>query len=103
MIALILGCVAVGSALVIVGLAARRLTGRMNDRYEKGRRHQLTLRDWFAGLALAGMLADESGDGEGSYYPPKVAAKRAYGFADAMLAARMIATVGGGANDGQIR
>ena len=65
--------------------------------------YDLTLRDWFAGLALAGMLADESGDGEGSYYPPKVAAKRAYGFADAMLAARMIATVGVGANDGQIR
>ena len=45
----------------------------------------MTLRDWFAGQALAGMLASEAG------IPPYAnswAAERAYQMADAMLAER---------------
>jgi hypothetical protein len=45
----------------------------------------LSLRDWFAGKALAGMLASET---DGSTYREDHAAERAYRLADAMLAAR---------------
>lgn len=51
--------------------------------------HGMTLRDWFAGQALSGMLSncDESGlNGWGGMY--EAAAKEAYSFADALLAAR---------------
>jgi hypothetical protein len=43
----------------------------------------MSLRDWFAGQALAGMLADQMREGH-----PKDYAKNAYRFADAVLAAR---------------
>lgn len=47
----------------------------------------MTLRDWFAGKALAGYLAAFGGDGV--QLPTfKEAAREAYGYADAMLAAR---------------
>jgi len=49
----------------------------------------MTLRDWFAGQALAGMLASEGDEGG---YQPDVAADRAYRVADAMLAARLAKT-----------
>jgi hypothetical protein len=39
----------------------------------------MTLRDWFAGQALAGIACDET---------PETAAEAAYRFADAMLAER---------------
>lgn len=42
----------------------------------------MSLRDWFAGQALAGWLAD------GATPNPEDAAGRAYGYADAMLGAR---------------
>jgi hypothetical protein len=42
----------------------------------------MTLRDWFAGQALAGMLDRAYG------IPVNVIAKRSYEMADAMLAAR---------------
>jgi hypothetical protein len=42
-----------------------------------------TLRDWFAGQALAGMMADTSTGGHWDAY-----AKDAYAVADAMLEAR---------------
>ena len=55
----------------------------------------MTLRDWFAGQALSGMLSDSStvraigvvsdGDGRGE---GSVAAEMAYGYADAMLKER---------------
>lgn len=45
----------------------------------------MTLRDWFAGQALAGMLASEAGIPP---YSNSWAAERAYQMADAMLAAR---------------
>lgn len=48
-------------------------------------RDGMTLRDWFAGKALSGILADPNSDG--SY---KGVAESAYGFADAMLAAREV-------------
>ena len=47
--------------------------------FEKG----MTLRDWFAGQALAGILADTNIKAE-----PKPVAKVCYACADAMLAAR---------------
>lgn len=44
----------------------------------------LTVRDWFAGMALQGMLSSDGGsEGEGAYY-----ATWAYIYADAMLAER---------------
>jgi hypothetical protein len=45
----------------------------------------MTLRDYFAGQALAGMLSSCS---EGATYSPMNAAGNAYEFADAMLAER---------------
>jgi hypothetical protein len=45
----------------------------------------MTLRDWFAGQALAGVLASWP---EGEKVRPQVVAPWAYEFADAMLAAR---------------
>jgi hypothetical protein len=45
----------------------------------------MTLRDWFAGQALAGMCANA----DESYRPYEELAKRAYLQADAMIAARV--------------
>ena len=46
----------------------------------------MSLRDWFAGQALAGMMADIASVNE--LPGPDAAAKLAYTMADAMLAAR---------------
>jgi hypothetical protein len=46
----------------------------------------MTLRDWFAGQALAGIFA--SGNVTLPFNGPEEAAARAYQFADAMLKAR---------------
>ncbi len=49
----------------------------------------MTLRDYYAGQAVNGMLASEhGGDAGAGFYDPKHAANRAYEFADALLAAR---------------
>jgi hypothetical protein len=49
-------------------------------------RDGMSLRDWFAGQALAGLLASEEPDFQ---MPSKAKlADTAYGYADAMLAAR---------------
>lgn len=48
----------------------------------------LTMRDWFAGQALAGMLATEGRNAEPGYQP-EWAAERSYQMADAMLEARL--------------
>ncbi|WDA36429.1 hypothetical protein [Sphingobium sp. YC-XJ3] len=45
----------------------------------------MTLRDWFAGQALAGMMASEAGI---QPYPQDWAAERAFLIADAMLLER---------------
>lgn len=45
----------------------------------------MSLRDWFAGQALGGMMASESGI---QPYPNDWAAERAYIIADAMLSER---------------
>ena len=45
----------------------------------------MTLRDWFAGQALAGCMAAEAPD---VIYEEQGVAKRAYRIADAMLSAR---------------
>ena len=42
----------------------------------------MSLRDWFAGQALIGLLAKD-------WYSPTMAAEGAYSIADAMLAARV--------------
>lgn len=48
----------------------------------------MSLRDWFAGQALAGLCAF-SGRIKGEYSPtPKLHAQTAYEYADAMMAAR---------------
>lgn len=48
--------------------------------------HGMSLRDWFAGQALAGLLAQSSGTAFGSDH--SIGALWAYQMADAMLAAR---------------
>jgi hypothetical protein len=49
----------------------------------------MTLRDWFAGQALAGMISGLDAKSEGSQAIKPIAAA-AYDFADAMLAAREV-------------
>lgn len=53
--------------------------------YTKDGQSGMTLRDWFAGQALAGMLADEGEAG----FRAHTAAVRSYEMADAMLAERV--------------
>ena len=53
----------------------------------------MRLRDYFAGQALAGLLA-WSPDGSELQYDPDTAAEKAYEMADAMLAERKKATGG---------
>lgn len=51
----------------------------------------MTLLDWFAGLAMQGMLAYPGDERRGSYHSnstPDLIAVDAYGLADAMLRAR---------------
>ena len=48
----------------------------------------MTLRDWFAGQAMAGLLANERINAFDGAYTPKMAAEDAYTAADAMLEAR---------------
>jgi len=43
--------------------------------------HGMTLRDWFAGQALAGLLTDHAASSQA----PVIIATIAYGFADAMV------------------
>lgn len=58
--------------------------------YGMGDRMGMTLRDWFAGQALAGQLANSSArcEGVGEFGIAIIFAKDAYALADAMLAAR---------------
>ena len=53
-----------------------------------GMTYGMTLRDWFAGQALAGLIAQSMGTAIGS--TPSTGAGYAYRCADAMLAARSI-------------
>jgi len=53
----------------------------------------MTLRDYFAGKALQGMMAYPGQEGNGSYHSnstPDTTAKTAYAMADAMIAARSL-------------
>ncbi len=70
------------------------MTDATNKTGDGGPASELSLRDWFAGQALAGMLqteimaaADESGKQQGSD-GFTVIARLAYGYAEAMLAER---------------
>jgi hypothetical protein len=54
----------------------------------------MTLRDWFAGQALAGLLAAHTG--ETALPEDKRASRDAYEYADAMLARRNTPTAQGG-------
>ena len=51
----------------------------------------LTLRDYFAAKAMSGMLANAGNEDSGSWQDaePAVLANQAYGYADAMLKARL--------------
>lgn len=50
---------------------------------EQGEPNGMSLRDWFAGMALQGLLSNNE-----TSYTPAENAKEAYSFAAAMLAAR---------------
>ncbi len=52
--------------------------GDWNPRYEQG----MCLRDWFAGMALQGFMANKN---KSVYFQPEDDAKYAYEIADAML------------------
>ena len=54
----------------------------MDKHDDRGVEQLWSLRDWFAGQALAGLLS------EGEYMDERPVAFRAYVYADAMLAAR---------------
>lgn len=65
-----------------VPLTFADVIGRQREDYaEAARLRKEELRDHFAGLAMAGMLARE-------YLKPREVADDAYGYADAMIAAR---------------
>lgn len=51
----------------------------------------MTLRDWFAGMALAGICGDGT---PGQHHFPDVTARDAYAYADAMLRVRASADRG---------
>jgi len=53
----------------------------------RGQFNGMTLRDWFAGQALAGLLANSAAT-SGTGYTPAMAAGDAYATADKMLEAR---------------
>jgi len=53
--------------------------------HSQRREHGMSLRDWFAGQALVGLMASET---EKFCYKPGEGAERAFAFADAMIAAR---------------
>jgi hypothetical protein len=63
------------------GPAFPRPVGGDMDRYWNGEQDGMSLRDWFAGQALAGLLAEKCKD-------PREAAEQAYDYADEMLEAR---------------
>lgn len=52
----------------------------------------ISLRDWFAGQALAGRCGNSI---PGSHHLPEQAAREAYAYADAMIAARKDGQGGG--------
>lgn len=54
--------------------------------YEYKAHPGMTLRDWFAGMALQGMLGGSAPDID--WPDPEVAAEKCFAYADAMLAER---------------
>ena len=69
----------------------------MHEMGEEYPRLGMTLRDWFAGQALAGLLASQVAiDGRNSFSGESTQVNAAYRFADAMLAERAKAGEGEG-------
>ena len=75
--------------------------GSLHDQYFAS--HGMSLRDWFAGQALAGLMAatahPESGGPSHSYGGHDGLARTAYAFADAMLAAKARPVLTGGTGE----
>jgi hypothetical protein len=73
---------------VITGLSTKHSKGAFYD--------GMSLRDWFAGQALAGLLASLTEEEQGQEKPLSVWSKRlalaSYSYADAMIAARHAVT-----------
>jgi hypothetical protein len=68
-------------------MAVMPTTGEMHCAFEKHPDFAgMTLRDWFAGMALQGLLAQPLD--VGCNYVPRLCAQSAFDMADAMLAAR---------------
>lgn len=75
------------SAEQVREIAAAAGVGLMTAKNWASQHTGMSLRDWFAGQALAGMSAGHDSNGPWAW-TPDVAAASAYAVADAMLAAR---------------
>lgn len=84
-----------GSAFPVHEIQSEYRDGRYHDVWRP--QDGMSLRDWFAGQALSGLLAAEAHEQAIGYTPDRATemAGKAYGLADAMLKAREASRIDG--------